>query len=57
MGVNVNVDTCDGCGDCVDTCPTEAIVIENEKAVVDNDICIDCAACIDACPTDSLTME
>lgn len=57
MGVNVNVDTCDGCSECVDTCPTESIVIENEKAVVDNDTCIDCAACVDACPTDSLSME
>lgn len=57
MPIEVNVETCDGCADCVDVCPTESIVIEDEKAVVDNDTCIDCGVCVDECPTDSLSMD
>lgn len=57
MPISVNLETCDGCADCVDVCPTESIVIENEKAVVDNDTCIDCGVCVDECPTDSLSMD
>jgi len=44
-------DKCDGCGECVDICPSEVFEIENRKAVVVNlDECVECCACVEACP-------
>ena len=55
MVVVVDLGKCNGCGECVSSCPLDSIVIKDEKAVVD-DSCADCGACIDACPTQALTL-
>lgn len=55
MAVNINKVKCTGCGDCVDSCPVEALSIENEKAVV-NDECIDCGVCVEECPNGALSL-
>lgn len=57
MTVIVNQETCNGCGECVQACPLDAIKIENEKAVVDPDVCGDCGACVDVCPTQSISLS
>ena len=57
MPAKVDPETCTGCGDCIDECPTEAIVMQDDKAVVNEDECIDCGACVDVCPTESITMD
>ena len=57
MTAIVDRETCSGCGDCVDSCPVEAIEIKDEIAVVDADECTDCEACVDTCPTESISME
>jgi NAD-dependent dihydropyrimidine dehydrogenase PreA subunit len=57
MTAIVNQGTCDGCGECVQACPLDAIKIENEKAVVDPDVCSDCGACVDVCPTQSISLS
>ena len=57
MPAVVNAEKCEGCGDCVDVCPTEAIVIEKEKAVINEEECADCGACEPVCPTEAITME
>lgn len=54
MAVIVDPDKCTGCGACKDVCPSDAITIENEKAVI-NENCIDCGACIPVCPTEAIT--
>jgi Fe-S-cluster-containing hydrogenase component 2 len=56
MPTIVDKEKCDGCGDCVEACPTEAIVIEDEKASVTEE-CVDCGACIDVCPNEAITEE
>ncbi len=56
MAAVVNVETCTGCGECVQVCPLGSIEIKNDKAVVDADTCGDCGACVDACPTQSITV-
>jgi ferredoxin len=40
---------CVGCGDCVKTCPTGAISLVSERAVIDNELCIDCGICVKTC--------
>lgn len=57
MAANVDKDKCSGCGPCVESCPVEAIKIENNVAVVDADTCIDCGACVDACPSQALSVD
>ncbi len=57
MPAVVDLEKCEGCGDCVDACPNEAIEIIDGKAKIDEEECIDCAACVDACPTEAITME
>jgi NAD-dependent dihydropyrimidine dehydrogenase PreA subunit len=54
MAVTVDLDLCDGCGTCVDTCPTAAIEVNDGKAVIDEDNCADCGACESECPTGAL---
>jgi NAD-dependent dihydropyrimidine dehydrogenase PreA subunit len=57
MPAKVDVEKCDGCGTCVESCPSQAIVIENEKANVKQEDCIDCNACEDACTTGAIKVE
>lgn len=46
-------DECIGCGACVDTCPVEAIVLE-DKADIAASKCIDCGACEGDCPVSAI---
>ena len=56
MPAKVDVEKCTGCETCVAECPSEAISMADEKAVV-NEECIDCGVCVDACPEEAITME
>lgn len=50
----VNSDACIGCEACVDECPTDAISMNGEAAIVDAEVCIDCCACEAVCPEDCI---
>ncbi|MEA2007721.1 MAG: 4Fe-4S binding protein [Chloroflexota bacterium] len=41
---------CNGCGICVDVCPTSAIVMRDNKAFIKQNLCEECQACINECP-------
>ena len=43
-------DKCTGCTTCLRRCPTEAIRIRDNHAVINQDRCIDCGECIRVCP-------
>jgi ferredoxin len=57
MSVKVTIEKCNGCGDCVESCPSEALKLQDGKVQVNNDECSDCAACIDVCPETALALE
>jgi len=50
------VDTCIGCGTCVERCPMGAARVEDGHSVVNQDICIGCGLCTSTCPTDSAVL-
>lgn len=48
--VTLEKDYCNGCTNCLDRCPTQAIRVRAGKAEIITERCIDCGACIKACP-------
>jgi len=57
MPAKVDAEKCTGCEACVDSCPSEAIKMENEKACIEVDNCVDCGVCVDECPVEAISME
>ena len=45
---------CIGCGICVEECPVDAIVMENEVAEIYMDDCIHCGRCHDVCDQEAV---
>lgn len=49
MRIVVNIEKCTGCGQCIDSCPFTAIVMQEGKAFI-NEYCQFCRACMSICP-------
>jgi NAD-dependent dihydropyrimidine dehydrogenase PreA subunit len=47
--MQVDLEKCTGCGECLDVCPVEAISLVAGKAAIDVDTCLSCGACIETC--------
>lgn len=54
--MQVDQDTCIGCGECLPYCPVGVISLVDGVAVADQDGCVECRVCTRAfsCPTDSM---
>ena len=52
----VNLDTCEGCGDCADRCQMGALELDGDTIALDVDHCIGCGLCVPSCPTESLAL-
>lgn len=56
--VIVDESKCEGCGECVDTCPAEVLEMQNDKAMVINeDECLECESCVEVCEPGAITLE
>jgi len=55
--IEVDVEKCIGCGDCVDVCPAGVYEMKDEKSVpVNAEECIDCESCVEACEQEAITV-
>jgi len=43
------INICNNCGLCVNTCPTKAISLENNRIAWNKELCIDCDNCVKSC--------
>ncbi len=58
----VNPSKCDGSpgyqiAPCIATCPVDAVIKENNKAMIDEEKCIFCYACVVKCPQKAIETE
>jgi len=53
----VNPHLCSGCTLCEQSCPQQAIHLEEDKAMVDLDLCIRCWCCNEVCPTGAVALS
>ena len=57
MAAKVDAQKCTGCESCLESCPSEAIKMNNGKAVIDPDTCVDCGVCVGECPVEAISLE
>ena len=50
-------DLCDGCGACIQVCPSNAITLTDRKASVDPFLCSGCGGCIPECPKEAIDLR
>ena len=50
----VNKERCISCGNCVKSCPYQAIAIRETKAVIDPQVCFGCGLCLSRCPVNAI---
>ena len=63
--ITIDLDLCDGEGDCVAVCPTNVYKIEPnadydgalKSVAMSPDDCILCMVCVSACPKQAITVE
>jgi NAD-dependent dihydropyrimidine dehydrogenase PreA subunit len=56
VAVVVDAEKCSGCGTCTETCPFDALEIQEALAIVKEDDCSECGACVDECPSEALSL-
>ena len=53
----VDSDSCQACGRCIDRCQMEAMSIIDDIAVVDRDRCIGCGLCVSKCSSNAIHLQ
>ena len=57
MGIQVDLEKCDGCKKCVLACPFGAVELVEKKAQINYDECTVCGACANACEYEAIVIE
>ena len=52
--ISIDRQACDGCGLCVEICPTGTLQLVDHMIQVDSSLCDECYACVDVCPQEAL---
>ena len=52
--LTIELDRCDGCGDCMEVCPEGAIQLVGGLAQINSELCTGCEACVQACPNGAI---
>jgi len=56
--LELDTSICIGCGMCVEVCPHQVFIIENDGArLQDIDACMECGACMRNCPVSALHVD
>jgi len=56
--LELNEQTCVGCGMCLMVCPHAVMSMDNGHARIENrDACMECGACARNCPVDAITVQ
>ena len=56
MAVKIDSEKCTGCGVCKETCPVEAISVNDGLAVVEGGTCVECGRCVPECPNEAMSI-
>jgi len=56
MPATVDIEKCNGCKSCEETCPNGSVVVTDGIAAVNKEECIECAACVSDCTSGAITM-
>jgi Fe-S-cluster-containing hydrogenase component 2 len=55
--LRIDEEKCVGCVLCMKACPTRAIRVRNDKAVINGEYCVDCGECYRVCPHDAVVPQ
>jgi NAD-dependent dihydropyrimidine dehydrogenase PreA subunit len=55
--VNIDMETCTGCGKCVGGCPVSILELVDGKAAVVGDDCLGCQSCVELCPVNAVKVD
>lgn len=53
----INLERCDGCGECVEACPQGAVTLAEGKPEINPLLCTGCGLCVSRCPRDALDLR
>lgn len=56
-GIKVTKDACQGCVNCIRSCPTEAIRVVDGEISILSELCIDCGECLRSCGRNALSVH
>ena len=52
----IDKEKCDGCEECLEVCPPEAITIIDGKAIINDNLCEECGECVPECPLKAISI-
>jgi NAD-dependent dihydropyrimidine dehydrogenase PreA subunit len=56
--LQLDTETCNGCGMCVNVCPHGVFKVQDRKAaIIDKEACMECGACALNCPVNAIKVQ